>query len=240
MHNQLPNAILNSAGKPGNVEFNAIGDTVDGQMPATSTWSSWGKGDDLLIQRLSLDEFFHRLLLANRNRTDPTNYPPTLVVPPATAGVPVMTNYPFVAHFLDGTAIVLTSNVTVQTSHLMKRDVSFVFERGNWRGQIGADPNPAALTSAFADAAEAFRQANWNFRAGNNGGKGANQKSILSYFYDYMISYIFWANECPNFNDHSANPIGQLPQYNMLQTIVGNADTTTGNNPSFGLLGKAK
>jgi prepilin-type N-terminal cleavage/methylation domain-containing protein len=220
-----------TSAKLATANFTDIWNTPEGSKP--STWSAWpGNGADLLIQRINLEPLFHRLILANR---DGTNSAAAFSILPLTDTLSVSPGVGWNVLYLDGTTVTLKSNTVVQTALLLTHDVSFVFENGYWRGHI----SPVSVSDSsgtFAQTAINFGGSTWNFNAGQGGGKGASQLSVLTAFYSFMFNYTLWANRCPTHFPQSgaANP-GSLPEYVILAnvaTVLG-----TANSPNSGCTG---
>src|SRR5205823_4391806 len=70
----LPASVVSGVGlSSGAYAFNNIWDSTEGTVPAGWTWA--GKGDDLKVQRLNLDDLFIQLSLNNANtNTSPGKY----------------------------------------------------------------------------------------------------------------------------------------------------------------------
>jgi len=214
----LPTNIV--TGVPTSTEFNAIWNTAEGVKP--STWTNWaGTGDDLRIKKLNLEPLFYQLILINH---DPTNAPkaPFSIDRAATNTVASGPNG-WNKYYLEGTDLwLLDSAFSVRTRYLLRRNISFIFESGSWRGQIQggetfSDTN-GQTASSFLQLATAF----YNAPVNPNAGGGASPASVLVTLYTFMFDYVFWATQCPNFDWHSqdgnATP-SNLPEYRMLNDM---------------------
>ena len=171
--------------------FNSLWNVVPGAVPAyLAGWS--GNGNDLVIQRFSVDPLFHHLILTTRDSSTAAGYSINSVstysaVPNGAAG----TN----TYFLDGTTVGLWVNGTLTNRFVLTRDTSFTFEAGTWRDQLtGSGTDNSETAQSFSIQAAMFAQ------AGIPGGhQGADTQGALSSFYDFMLAYTIWANKCPHF-----------------------------------------
>ena len=62
---------------------------------------------------------------------------------------------------------------------------------------------------------------------------GGDQQGALTAMYSFMLTYTFWANQCPHFPWHSAGNVGQVPEYELLNDVGANnarLDEFTGQN----------
>jgi hypothetical protein len=187
-----------------------------GENAKPSTWTNWaGSGEDLRIKRINLEPLFHRLVLVNRDTNgaarfsiDSTN---SLVVPPGPAGCQ--------AYYLDGSVLGMHTPTGVPlTKHLLKRDISFVFERDQWRGWIGPGDPLYTTSDAFVREALEFLGADWNTKAKG----GSSQTGVLVAMYVFMFDYALWAEECPNFSRHGLGNTLQVPEYTILDALAKN------------------
>jgi hypothetical protein len=80
------------------------------------------------------------------------------------------------AYYLDGTVVGLHDvfNVPV-TKYLLKRDISFVFERNQWTGWIGPGDPFYGISDQFVQEAREFLGSDWNDQAR----RGASQTGVL-------------------------------------------------------------
>src|ERR1039458_9897315 len=120
----------------------------------TTTWA--GRGEDLVIQRITLDPLFFRVIL---NPIDSgfsgsfaieTNGMPSTINPVPSAGGPLT------SWFLQGTVLRLydynTGSANLETKAIVQADCSYVFENAAWRGQLsGLGTNgPFLNTNTYA------------------------------------------------------------------------------------------
>jgi type II secretory pathway pseudopilin PulG len=198
-----------SSGRPGAAIFNDIWNTAPKAIPANAIWSGWkGRADDLLIQRINLQPLFSQLVLVNRDTNNAAAY--------AVAGRTnlVMSRSISNAYYFDGTVVGLGStnsgSTLFQTSYVLNRNISYVFENGYWRTQIGTGPNNLLSTNvpvgmSFNSIAQTFVSLPENPNAGGDSAKGGDQQQVLSAMANFMLLYQLWAN----------NPHGQFTTYNI-------------------------
>jgi len=212
----LPSGLLSTS------DFDPIWNAADGAKP--STWTTWtGTGDDLRIKKINLEPLFYQLILINH---DPTNAPkaPFSIDRVATNTVASGPNG-WNKYYLEGSDLWLLDSASppnLRTRYLLRRNISFIFESGSWRGQIQggetfSDTN-GQTASSFLQLATAF----YNAPVNPNAGGGASPASVLITMYTFMFDYVFWATQCPNFDWHSqdgnATP-SNLPEYRMLNDM---------------------
>ena len=201
-----------ASGIPSATAFSDIWDAAENTKPAS--WTNWaGKGRDLRIQRINLEPTFHRLVLVNRDTNGACrfsiNSTNSTAVPAGPAGCD--------AYYLDGSVVGLHDRTgTTVTKYLLKRDISFVFERDQWRGWIGPGDPYYTTADAFARESADFLAADWN----TNSKKGASQTGVLVAMYVFMFNYTLWAEECPlRFSYHGTTSISQVPEYSILDSL---------------------
>jgi hypothetical protein len=214
-------------GKPGNAAFNAIWNTPAGTKP--STWTTWaGKGEDLLIQRLNLDQLFHRLVVVNRDNLAPS--PPMFTIDTTntvtvTAGGAGRSGY-----YLDGSVVGLCEATgTPMMRFALTRDSSFVFEGSVWQNQLSDGDSSEVMAQSFATASAKFLASQW-YPGAHQGG---DQQGALVAMFNFMLVYGLWANQCPHFPKHNAASAVQVPEYELLFDVGGNnkrLDEFTGGN----------
>src|SRR2546425_11610900 len=185
----LPNGISSA---PQDVPtFQAIWDTPEGGTPAGWTMS----GDDLRIKKLNLETLFHQLVLFNHD--------PASVVAPFSVDGGTTTNVLSGqawqggnSYYLEGTDLwLLDSSYNVRTRYLLRRNISFVFESGSWRGQIQGgetfSDTSGETASEFLRLATAF----YNTPVNPQAQAGASPSAILISMYTFMFDYVFWATQ---------------------------------------------
>jgi type II secretory pathway pseudopilin PulG len=215
-----------ASGKPGNAAFNAIWTTPTGTKP--STWTTWaGNGEDLFIQRINLDQIFHRLLLVDRDVSQPAPY--LRVDANNLASVPTLTNV-LQASYLDGSVVDLCdSSQTSVLRFALRKDSSYVFEGGIWQNLISGGDSKEVMAQDFAAQAAKFLATQW-YPGSHQGG---DQQGALVAMFNFMLVYGLWANQCPHFPWHSASSSVQVPEYQLLNSIGANnarLDEFTGAN----------
>jgi len=219
----LPNGISSA---PQDVPtFQAIWDTPEGGTPAGWTMS----GDDLRIKKLNLEPLFHQLILFNHDppNDDPARDGPFSIDRLSTNRVASGTAWN--RYYLEGSDLgLLDSNFNVRTRYLMRRNISFIFESGSWRGQIQggetfSDPT-GETASEFLSLATVF------YNTPPQAQSGASPSAVLVTMYTFMFDYVFWATECPHFGWHGIDGNGtpsNLPEYRMLNDIGQNSANGT-------------
>ena len=198
----LPAALVS---RPSSAVFGDLWNTLPGKLPTNSMWAkaNWkGRGDDLLIQRLNLQPFFHRVILVNGSAGLQASYSingssPTLI-PLGGAGLD--------AYFIDGTALGLyDTNVppVLQSTAIIKNDYSLLYENLIWRDQLflgltlvtNSPPSDAqGIATAF------FSQAPPGGWSGNANKWGGTPQSVLGLINSYMDGYATWAAMVPPFS----------------------------------------
>jgi hypothetical protein len=226
----LGRALPISTGVPSSTEFNAIWNTAEGAKPTTATWTNWaGTGEDLRIKKLNLEPLFYQLILVNHSGS--TNVVPRYAIDNSGSAVVPAGPIGLDKYYLDSTVVgLLDKNGQVQNRHLLKRNISFMFESDAWRGQIQGDQQSySASGSDFYNHAVTFfsRPTNpWGDQA-----HGSSQWGVMIAMYTFMFDYTFWANECPHFDRHG-NGLNSVPEYILLDNQGangGNVNTFSGN-----------
>jgi hypothetical protein len=209
-----------ATGVPSSAVFDSIWAAGENAVPAG--WGTYnGTGEELRIRRINLGPLFHRLMLIDRDSdtVDPGYQPPlfsidspdTFEVASGAAGHDAL--------YLDGTVVGLHSaGGALHTRYVQKRDISFVFERGLWRGWIGPGNPTFDASDEFVAEAVAFLGSDWNA----NARRGASQTGVLVTMYVFMFDYALWAEECPNFSTHGAPGganVQNVPEYAVLDSL---------------------
>jgi type II secretory pathway pseudopilin PulG len=194
-------------------EFDDIWNTPENTKP--STWTGWtGSGDDLRIKKINLEPLFHQVILINHDETVGKFAIDSSSITNVPSGLPGRLGWN--KYYLDSTVVNLHgTDDALQTRHLLQRNISFVFESGQWRGQIegGLTTTIDPDATDFLNHATSFYNAGWNTQAQ----QGASQISVLVAMYTFMFDYVFWATQCPHFNDHTnSGAPSSLPEYKML------------------------
>jgi len=166
--------------------FNAIWNTPDGQIP--SVWqSSWkGKGEFLIIRRIGMESLFRFVII---NNLDPTNEvfisvddSPPFRVTRDPAGFSGFFFRDTVFKFYDTNGLMVSASV-------LNNDYSYVFENGQWRGQLL--DGRMKLNQQFQQSYTRFLAAPRN----PNAKFGAKQINILEFFCEYSRAYTLWSLE---------------------------------------------
>ncbi len=227
-----------ATGVPSAANFNDIWNTTANQLPTNSIWSPWTKyKNDVVIQRINLQPLFYQLILINHD--GPTNA--TFSINTTNTTTVTTNGTGWNSYYLSGSVVGLcdASNVP-QTRYVLSRNISYVFQNGQWNGQtsyIGI-PTSTNSASAFDTAATAFFGSAWNPGATSNGGKGADQSAVLCAMANFMADYTFWANVSTSPFFAHAPPGNNLPMNQLMQGEAGNVGTYsgTGNGNNSGLL----
>ncbi len=223
-----------------NPDFQAIWNTPEGGKPSVAPWDTWtGRGEDLLIKKLNLEPLFYQLILVNHDGSGAsakftidgtiTNTVPTSPQP----------GLGWNAYYLDGTVLGLYDSTSwLQTKYLLRRSISFLFEAGEWRGQIQGAGLRVTQTSSSTAASNFVNRATtfYNKPTNPNAQQGSSQNSVLVAMYTFMFDYIFWASQCPHFDNHSNNNFSALPEYRMLNDNGQNSGTIDSFSGANGIL----
>ena len=202
----------------------------------TTTWA--GRGEDLVIQRITLDPLFFRVIL---NPIDSgfsgsfaieTNGMPSTINPVPSAGGPLT------SWFLQGTVLRLydynTGSANLETKAIVQADCSYVFENMAWRGQVSGwgTNGPATIANSYSAwvAANNFASLASRFQAfGSTHQTGAatlhhdSTPEILGAFYTFMNDYDTWAQQGFDigvFNNPSAAWSALMTDTNVIQGIT--------------------
>jgi hypothetical protein len=214
-----PNCPYPSGGALSDTEFNRLWNLADRTRPAGGGWDSFNcQGDDFVVQRVNYAPLFHHLVLLNHD----TNSVPAFTINGSIPQVIVRSlngnNPGWDAYYLHGTVVGLCDPIPqTLTRYVLQQDISFVWESGKWRAEIMGVPDNQSVANDFAQKAAEFLAA---VRYGG-ASKGANQQGVVTAMYDFMFSYVFWANECPLFNTHGVS-MQQVAEYRLLDWIGGN------------------
>jgi hypothetical protein len=215
-------------GAPGNTSFNDIWNTASGNKP--STWTNWaGSGQDLVIQKISLDQIFHRLVVVNRD-VGSSSSPMFAIDTNSTLTVSLGGSNACSGYYLHGSVVGLCdSSGTPMQRFALNQDSSYVFEGSVWNNVISGEDSREAMAQNFAALAQNFLASQWY--AGSH--QGGDQQGALVAMFNFMLVYGLWANECPHFPQHNAASATQVPEYQLLDQIGANnarLDEFTGSN----------
>ena len=202
-------------------DFNSIWNATQGTKPGYISALGWnGNPYDLVIQRVTLDPLFHRLVLANR---DPTTNAMFTVNSTNIVDRIVVTNNAtaWSSYYLDGTVVALWGGATLTNRFVLTRDTSYTFEGGMWgNGPTGSGKDGTATAQSFVNIARTF------ITMPNTGHQGADTQGALSAFYSFLYAYTIWANKCPHFQ--YVGNANQAVDYQILDTL--------GQNSSAGII----
>jgi len=228
----LPASVTNGVASATN--FTAIWNAAENTVPACPAFSGWGgTGDDLRIKKLNLEPLFYQLILVNHSGN--TNTVPRFSIDDNSNTTAVQLGAPGLnKYYLDSTVIGLYGATTnLQTRHLLKRSISFLFESDAWRGQVQGGESYSSSGDAFYNTAVTFfsRPINPAAEAAAQT-HGVSQYGVMIAMYTFMFDYIYWANQCPHFANHGQSPSG-TPEFLMLdnqgKNSIGNIDRFSAN-----------
>jgi len=196
----LPGSLTNGVGlSSGPYAFNNIWDSSEGSIPAGWTWT--GKGDDLKVQRLNLNDLFIQLVLNNAD----TNATPGRYLMDG-VGPNTVPNPNLSAYFIDGTVLGLVScgsTPVLQYSEILHAPKSFDFILCTWKaekflGRTIQHPTPLDLQTA----ADAF------LSSSNNPDTkfGTTRSDVYNAMILYLNDYVLWASSSPAFNNSYGTP----------------------------------
>jgi hypothetical protein len=231
-------SLPNNNGPITTANFNSIWNAAQGTVPSYLTGLGWaGTADDLVIQRVSIDQLFHHLILTTRDNPSAARYSinttaSSTAVPTTAAGLD--------SYYLHGTTVGLwdSNGSGLTNSFLLTGDASFTFDGGMWQAQLtGGSKNNTSIATNFAAQAAIFVKTSFPPKAAS----GTSAQSLLSAFYGFMYGYTIWANECPHFQSPASGQGVQQADYQFLNYLAGGTgnggliDATAGVN---GLLSK--
>src|SRR6266516_7599189 len=220
----LPASVTNSVASATN--FTAIWNAAENTVPAAPAFAGWGgTGEDLRIRKLNLEPLFYQLILVNH--TAGTNAPRFSIDNSSVAPVP-SGGLGWNKYYLDSTVVgMYDSKTNLLARHLLKRNISFLFESDAWRREIQGDEQSYSASGAdFYNHAITF----FNHTTNTNAASGSSQYGVMISMYTFMFDYTYWANECPHFANHGQNA-SSTPEYVLLN----NQGQNNGNIESFSL-----
>lgn len=180
----LPNTVSNGYSSDTNA-FNAIWNTADGTVP--SGWSWTGKPTDLKIKRINISDLFVRLILSNDTNTLGHYSIDMMATNQMPDAAPRVVNTFFIKSTLLG---LHDANGVLQTTEILQRLNSFVFEFGIWRANLFEGfgvQHPGGFN--LQAAANLFLAAPWNVNAQND----VHQQDVVNAMENYMYKYMEWA-----------------------------------------------
>ena len=225
----LPASVTNGVASA--ADFTAIWNAAENTVPAGPAFSGWGgTGEDLRIKKLNLEPLFYQLILVNHSGN--ANTVPRFSID-ENSNTTAVTNW-LNKYYLDSTVIGLYGATTnLQTRHLLKRSISFLFESDAWRGQVQGGESYSSSGDAFYNTAVTFfsRPINPAAEAAAQT-HGVSQYGVMIAMYTFMFDYVYWANQCPHFANHGQSPSG-TPEFLLLdnqgKTSIGNIDRFSAN-----------
>lgn len=215
----LPGAVVSGvAPSTGPYSFDNIWNAAEDRVPGGWTWS--GRGEDLKIQRVNLDDLFVQIIL---NNSDQTNRPAYSVDGAVALDLELSGR---VMYLIKNTQLgLLTSGGAIlECSQFTQRSAAYSFELGSWRGGTLQSPPVNQLGPMDLQwAADSFLAAYWNQRAKNNPVTGTNttQLDVYRAMISYMSNFCFWRDAGYPFQGNAA------PKY--MGDAQGNMDTLTKN-----------
>jgi hypothetical protein len=197
--------------------FNSIWNATQGTKP--SFFSGWtGNPDDLIIQRITLDPLFHRLILSNRDKNGTVT--PAFSINSTNTNPNARTNVTTAAagwssYYLDGSTVCLWAGGTLTNRFVLTRDTSLTFEAGQWGGQpSGSGEDNSQTSQNFVNVAKAFIST----AAIPGAHSGSDTQGALSAFYTFMYAYTLWANGCPHFQ-YTSSSIKNSLDWTILDSL---------------------
>src|SRR5262249_50301415 len=126
----------NGAISPAN--FRNVWNATQGTVPGYLSGLGWtGRGADLLIQRVNVDQLFHHLVLVTRDIAGSPGYSinsasPSVDYAPVPTGAQGLDSY-----YLDGTVVGLWSGSILTNRFVLTSDISFTYDQGMWQAGLG-------------------------------------------------------------------------------------------------------
>lgn len=165
----------------GDNAFTNIWETAEGAVPAGWTF---GKAEDLKIQRMDLSDLFVQVVLNNRD----TNLVPRFAIDDT--GTNTVPYGSMMMYLLKGTELRLLNHLlALEYSEVLHTSAGFMFELGTWQGEVFlgrgvGQPGPLDLQRAM----NLFLNAPANGTA--NG--GASQMGVYDALIRYMSNFVVW------------------------------------------------
>ncbi|MEZ5325095.1 MAG: type II secretion system protein [Verrucomicrobiales bacterium] len=193
-------------------EFDALWELPRNALP--DAWpAAWdGRGDELHVQRLDLTSLFHRVVINNAadgvgaevsvDGSAAQNVPPTGLS----------------GYYFEGSEIALLKSGEVDSRHRVDRDLSYVYERGIWRGRLWEGRQMDA--TPFAAALDRFRLSRKLVQA------NADQQLVVDAYYNYSLVYSAWARA--GFPTYNGNDL-IIPIYASLLAAQEQLDALSAN-----------
>lgn len=194
---------------------------VNATLPTTTGWTGWkGNGYDVVIQRISLDNLFHRIMLSSTNNS--FSYSINGALGAATRK--------FDSYFIDGSVLGLyTSANAVQTTELILSDFSRFYLGTQWNDAPG--PGPPNQTSISLDNLAALFAGS---PAATQDPRGDNTFGAAGGLIAYMTAYASWAAMSPCFSYGGGGNNSLSAQYNTINTVIQCFQTGNGGGKGSG------
>lgn len=164
--------------------FNNIWNTADGAVPAGWPAAWQNHGDELKIQRINLAPLFKRLILTSQDSPASGTFATDDNAPGSIPAEGIN------AFFIEGTVVSLfDGSQMLESRQLLRWPATFVYERGQWRGQIFQG---LKLTDDdLYPASTLFSKSALNAHAAS----GATPDAVVDATAAYMTNYANWAAE---------------------------------------------
>jgi type II secretory pathway pseudopilin PulG len=201
-----------------NGNFNKFWDAAPNTVPAPlAAWT--GSGQDLLIQRINLNQIFDQLILISRDTNNAAGFLVDGNLVPVTVGAGGMG---WNSYYIDGTVLGLVSNnvssstLTLQTRLVLKQSTSYIFEGGYWYGQTVGGNSTTNIAQNFTSTAAAFFGSNFDLSGQSHGSAVVCPSALVGSMCNFMLAYTMWANMTPHFNNFGVTPIDKLQVWDLL------------------------
>jgi type II secretory pathway pseudopilin PulG len=206
----LPAGITNGVPASTN-DFEGIWNSVAGTLPAGSAWSGWSGASDLRVQRVNLSPLFVHVVLTTYASTDDGLF---AIDSGSTTNAPA-DNIGRDSYFIQNSVLSLLSHTnSLDTQHILTRDISFVYQEDIWRASIGG--------LGFAGGMDIGTVVDRFLRAPNNPNADDppnQQLAVVQTFSDYMKAYQNW--EASGFTDNGLLSIADDAQDAMMDAAQG-------------------
>jgi hypothetical protein len=206
----LPAGITNGV-PPSTNDFEGIWNSVNGALPAGSAWSGWSGASDLRVQRVNLAPLFVHVVLTTYAST--TNG--LFAIDAGWTNNAPADNIGRDTYFIQNSVLsLITHTNTLDTRHILTRDISFVYQQHIWRASIGG--------LGFAGGMDIGTVVDRFLRAPNNPNAADppnQQLAVVQKFSDYMKAYQNW--EASGFTDNGLRTIADNAQDAMMNTVQG-------------------
>ncbi|MCX8107572.1 MAG: type II secretion system GspH family protein, partial [Verrucomicrobiae bacterium] len=197
--------------------ISSAGPIPDGVIPEeinTAVFTNlWNVGDqwdalarDVKIHRVELRDLFHRVILSNLDPIQQAIYAVGNVrtnIPPGTYKE---------SWFIDTTALDLhMADGTLQTTVIVREDVSYVFENGRWNRHVTMGRRSPSATRSFGGWVEQFLNV-----ATNPGSKfSAEQQDVVNEMYNFLWYVAAWAEAGFPTDERGGSPRPQIPEWRV-------------------------